>query len=363
MPVYKIFAEKDTTLYSDAGSTNTGMDPILELTKNVSLLYGGQSSAARILIKFADGDISDVISKYVGQLPFSASLRLFLADATGLPTDYTLEAVPVSGSWDMGTGQFGDNPTPTDGASWLYRKASGNSPWSTSSFASGTTGSFTAFNPGGGTWYTSSKAEQNFGVYTNKDINIDVTRIVMSHVSGTIPNEGILIKTSGSLEFDPNYMYTLNFFSRDTNTVYPPVLEIKWNDQTYSITSSIVSSGDVSVSLSNNKEIYDSGEVYRFRTSVRDLYPVRTFATSSIYTQQKFLPSSSFYAIKDLKSDEFVVDFDENFTKISADSKSNYFDVYMYGLQPQRYYKLLIKSVIGNNTVVFDDRQIFKVVE
>ena len=63
MAVYKIFAEKDTTIYSDYSTMNTGMDAILELTKNTSLLYASQSSAARVLIKFSDDYLSDLQNK------------------------------------------------------------------------------------------------------------------------------------------------------------------------------------------------------------------------------------------------------------------------------------------------------------
>jgi len=57
-----------------------------------------------------------------------------------------------------------------------------------------------------------------------------------------------------------------------------------------------------------------------------------------------------------------VVDYDTTFTKISADGTSNYFDVYMDGLQPERYYRLLIKTTIDGNTNVIDNGQVFKVV-
>ncbi len=44
-------------------------------------------------------------------------------------------------------------------------------------------------------------------------------------------------------------------------------------------------------------------------------------------------------AIKDLDTNEYVVNFDNNYTQISADSTGNYFDVYMSGLEPERYYE------------------------
>jgi hypothetical protein len=366
MAVYKIFAEKDATIYSDYETMNSGLDPVLELTKNTSLLYPSQSSTARMLIKFSDDDILDIKNNYILNKPFSAYLKIYLADSTGLPTDYTVEAYPISGSWDMGTGKYGDVPITSNGVTWKYRGSGMTNQWTTSSFASGSTAYNTIYNPGGGTWYVAAKASQSFGVYTDKDINMDVTNIITSYISSSIPNNGIILKTSGSLEFDKGYNYILNFFSRDTHTVYPPILELKWDDASYNTsgsTASSVVSQDIRVTISNNKEIFNQYEKYRFRLNVRDQFPTRTFATSSIYNQAKYLPTSSYYSIRDVKSDSDVIDFDVNYTKISADTNGNYFDVYMNGLEPERYYKLLIKTVISGSTVVFDDRYFFKVIE
>lgn len=366
MAVYKIFVEKDTTLYSDYDTLNSGMDPILELTKNVSLYYESQSSAARILIKFANDDMTEVVNNYIGTSSYSSSLKLYLADSTGLPTDYTVEAFPVSGTWDMGTGRFGDSPVNTDGTSWKYMKSNSTAPWKLASFSTGVTASYTATNVGGGTWYRNSGSSQSFGVYIDKDLNIDVTNAVKAFITGSIPNEGFIIKLSGSVEFDEAYTFSLNYFGRDTNTVYPPVLEFKWDDSRY-VTSgssiSLVSSQDVRVSLSNNKGEYNQNEIQRFRLNVRDQFPVRTYATSSIYTTQKYLPSSSYYSIKDVKSDNTIIDFDNNFTKISADTQGNYFDIYMYGLEPERFYKILIKTIINGSTSILDNKYFFKVLE
>jgi hypothetical protein len=54
-----------------------------------------------------------------------------------------------------------------------------------------------------------------------------------------------------------------------------------------------------------------------------------------------YLPTASYWSIVDLDTNEVVIDFDSTYTKISADSTSNYFDVYMNGLEPERYYKIL----------------------
>ena len=39
-----------------------------------------------------------------------------------------------------------------------------------------------------------------------------------------------------------------------------------------------------------------------------------------------------------------------------------YFDLYMNGLQPERYYTILIKTTINGSTLVFDNNYSFKII-
>jgi hypothetical protein len=58
-----------------------------------------------------------------------------------------------------------------------------------------------------------------------------------------------------------------------------------------------------------------------------------------------------------------VIDFDTSYTKISADSGSNYFTVHMDGLEPERYYQLMIKTIVEGETLIIEDKgNYFKVV-
>ena len=57
-----------------------------------------------------------------------------------------------------------------------------------------------------------------------------------------------------------------------------------------------------------------------------------------------------------------VVNFDTTYTKVSCDSNGPYFDVYMNGLQPERYYRILIKTTLDGSTTVVDNGNVFKVV-
>jgi len=360
MAVYKIFPTQDASLYTETNTANTGLDAVLYLSKNPSVLYPSQSTYSRPLVQFSTEDMQDVLSNHIGNSSFQTFLKMYLCEATGIPYNYTLELHPVYQSWDMGTGKLFDVPVNTTGASWVSPTANSSSYWITSSFASGVTASFSSDNPGGGTWYTSSYS-QSFTPYTEKDIQIETTRFVEYFLSGSIPNHGFILKTSGSLESDPNYNYTLNFFSRDSNTVYPPCLEFRWDDSVYLPTTNICQSGLINVNLQNNKGTFKEDSIQKFRVNVRQQYPTRQFLTTSMFTQNSFLPSTSYWSLIDYKTGDVVIDFDTTYTKVSADLTSNYFIVYMKGLEPSRYYKILVKSIINGESIVFDNDYIFKV--
>jgi hypothetical protein len=155
----------------------------------------------------------------------------------------------------------------------------------------------------------------------------------------------------------------MQFYSVDTNTIYPPCLEIKWDDSSFSTGSLLpVTSSDIFIALDNNPGVFYKNSINRFRLNVREEYPVRVFQTSSLYTKNRYLNSGSLYAIKDLDTNEFIIDFDSKYTKISCDSISNYFDIYMNGLEPERYYKILIQTSISGSILVEDNNYYFKIV-
>lgn len=118
----------------------------------------------------------------------------------------------------------------------------------------------------------------------------------------------------------------------------------------------------IKLSLDDNQGEFQPSSINRFHVNVSPLYPTRTYQTSSLFTSTNYLPTSSFYAIKDLSTDEFVINFDTQYTQISSDIRGNYFDVYMSGLEPERYYKILIKTEIDGSTLILDDDYYFKVI-
>ena len=399
MAVYKIFPSKDTTLYSLFPNMNTGLDPIMEATQTSFTTNEPSPQSSRFLVTFDSTEIEDVLENKMGvsasaQLQdtssYEVNLQCFISTATGVdinPTGTLLEAYYVSTNWSMGTGQYLDDPISTDGASWYWVNYSGSTAWTTAGFPTGVTASFTGSNTdrdtnpyaGGGTWYTGSanslwdadaypiSASQTFSYSTDKDLNATVTNIIGAWYTGAISNDvfnGFIVKQNPEFVFDRNYQPELKYFSVDTNTIYPPALQFSWRDFTWSTSSTIavLDTLPALVSLNENPGTFHSQSVNIFRVNAAPKYPPRVWTTSSWYTTNYYLPEESYYAVKDLSTNEYVVDFDSRFTQLSADITGSYFTLYMDGLQPERYYQVLIQSTIGGNTMVYDGGYYFKVI-
>ena len=364
MAIYKIFPEKSATIYSFYPTLNTGLDEILEISTFESI--NSTDEVSRVLIKFPTNQISESLAKATGKA-FDVYLKLYLANASSIPLNYMLFAHPIATDWNKGTGRLGNSPITTDGAGWQYKDQNSGSAWFSGSFTFGTTGSYASgSNIGGGLWYTSSnyQSTQSFTNLTSKDIELKVTNAVSASYTNVISNHGFILKHSSSLEFTTQSKFETKYFSDNTHTIYPPCLEIRWDDSSYSTGSLSVISNNLFVpSLGNNKGEFQQDSVQRFRINVRDKFPARVFQTSSVYLNNKALPSTSYWSIKDLDSEEIVVDYDTTYTKISCDTSGSYFDIYMNGLEPERYYKLLFKTVLTNSeTVVSDNNYYFKVI-
>jgi hypothetical protein len=371
MAIYKIFPEKDATLYSDYPSTNTGLDEILEIG-NIENFLSNSPAVRRALVKFGTTDIQNVINTLFDEnsrvnQTYSASLKLYLADATSIPLEYNVEAYPISSSYNMGIGKFGDSPINTSGVSWKFTNssASGNE-WGISDFSLYTTASYSTVS-GGGTWYYEYPSynvatTQSFNYNNTKDINIDVTDTVKLFYNDTLVNEGFILKLPNSIENSTDY-FNLKYFSMDTHTIYPPCLELKWDDSVFNTGSqSIINQTPFQITLQQNQFKYDQNAVQKFRFNVRPQYPQRQFITSSVYTLNYYLPENSYYQVRDQKTDEVIIDFDTTFTKISADGTSSYFNLFMNGLQPERYYNIYIKTTIDGSTLILNQNLDFKIV-
>ena len=367
MAVYKIFASADASLYSNQPARNTGLDEILEVSvKNSSqpLNYFVdpvpsepllQDDLRRSVILFSDEDLNKIKKFTTGS--WATNLRLYLANAENLNTQYDLEIRQVSSSWTMGTGKLADNPQTRNGVCW----------YSSGSFTTAVNSWQNAqyyLTPGGGNW-TGLYVTQSFDYKDNKDIDVNITSIVDSWFSGSADNSGLLVKHPQAIENNSGSYIALSFFSVDTHTIYPPTIEMKWDDSVYNTGSlSVIGTSDSVITLNNNLNTYKYGtDKYKFRINARDKYPQRVFTTSSLYTTNKALPQTSYWALQDAKTEDMVVNFDTTYTKISCDATSSYFDMYMNGLEPERYYKVLVRTVLSDGeSYEIDNNLIFKVV-
>ena len=377
MAVLKIFPDKDATLYSLFPTMNTGLDEIVEATETVFAYSDPSPQTSRFLISFANEDLAaafDPMPDSVYQSgSWNAKLQCSIATATGLAVTTSINCFPLAQYWDMGTGRYLDEPISTDGCSWIWAGQSGSTIWSA---PVGATSSYTSSVPaGGGVWYTGSQytSSVTFSYRTNKDINLDVTNTVRAWTTGSgsvpttkLPNYGFLLKQNLEFVYNKNYQPELKYFSVDTNTIYPPALQISWNDFSFSTGSNnpqtILNTLPATVTLAQNPGVFYSESINRFRVNARPEYPVQLWQTESVYLNNYYLPTASYYAIKDLETNEYIVDFDPIYTKLSADFTSSYFDMYMNFLQPERYYTVLIQSTINGSTIVFNDQYYFKVI-
>ena len=389
MAVYKLFPTKDATLYSLLPNMNTGLDEIIEATQTSFTHSDPNPQTSRFLINFSEDEIDDVLdnkigingtsSKLLDNNLWQANLQCFIATSTGLQSNTTVECYPVYGDWNMGTGRYLDEPEQTNGTSWIWKTYSGSTQWLTSSYPSFITASYnTTYAPaGGGNWFTGStvawfnsntypiSASTTFGFYDTKDLNLDVTNIIRARYTGSISPDGFIIKQEVEFINDREVQPELKYFSRDTHTIYPPSLQFSWRDYTWNSGSSsmeILNSLPATITLAQNPGIFYPQSNNRFRINARPTYPLQIWQTSSIYTNNYYLPTSSYWAIKDLDTNEMVIDFDTQYTQLNADSSSSYFDIYMNGLEPERYYAILIKSEIAGTIQVFDDQYYFKII-
>ena len=400
MAYYSIFPEKDTTIYSHPLRTelNTGGDEIIELSEEQHTNSGSTYYASRILMQFKDTEIQDVIDNKINGSAYSSSLELFATEHKATPATSSVYVYPLGQSWNEGSGRWLNTPSQSIGVdlgcTWINRLSPGHvvqpsDKWQTGSFGTGLM-AVQNFISGGGNWYGLLEAIQTFQGGDDRDLNVNVTNIVnkwyaninagSTYPSG-VPNNGFVLARLDE-EYDEYYSGDYQFFSSNTHTIYPPKLTFKWDDSdypytnTFGFTGSININDDLVVILDNNKKTFQRKSKHRFKLTTRKRYPKREFVTSSNYLTNLLIPSSSYYSIRDAQTDEVVIPFDTEFTKLSVDNTNNdkaYFELDMQGLQPERYYKILFRididkyhandvTILNSTSLIMDDDYFFKVI-
>ena len=351
--IYFLTASKDATLYLQQPNQNTGLDEILEISK---LYYGNIKDTTHTLIKFDVGYLSSSLSN--GSIKLSeGTLILKETQSDEIPLEYTIYANPVSQSWQMGVGNRFDEIS-TAGVTWNYREGDSKLDWLVDNFAPNTTASIN--NGVGGVWWTNYESTQNFN-YQTADIEMDVKSILRAWMSGSIVNEGFILRHSIDKESDTEDYGQLKFFSKETHTIYQPKIRIGWNDQTFttgSLTELI--SENIKISVSNIKSEYKLNSIPKLKVFGRELYPLKTFTNVFAYNDIKYLPQTTYYQIKDITSDDIIVPFSD-YSKVSCDSTGNYIDLNLSNWEANRTYKIEFKIEQNGSFQYFDDNIIFSV--
>jgi hypothetical protein len=272
-----------------------------------------------------------------------------------IPLNYDVFAHPLSQSWEMGIGTRFDEIS-TSGVTWNFREGDSRLSWLADGvFESGSIGNF---DGRGGVWYTYPSASQQF-MYQTADIQMDVKEIVEYWVSGTLSNNGFIIKYPTSFENDTNDYGILKFFGKETHTIYQPKLRIGWDNQLFQTGSlSELESTNIIIGITGLKDEYKVNKKTRFIVFARELYPLKTFSSEFRYSTVKFLPQTTYYQIKDLNSNDIIIPFSD-YSKVSCDSNGNYIDIDFINWEANREYKIEFKVVRNDNEYYYDNDDTF----
>lgn len=341
MAIYRIFPSKDTTIWSEPDIQgrygNAGKDEVVELGNYRDV--NATNRIKRALIDFKQSEVNNVINNRVVTGSYTAHLHYSLANAAGIEKPFRISAHRLNNEWDEGIGKKDDQPFNVNDCTWVNRQTAVT--WSNA----------------GGHYSNDVTSSKVFTPDDNLDIHLDVTNIVTD-----TNNAGIILKIDDDLETNTTSSYDLRYFGKDTNTIFPPYLEFGWDDQAYSTKLPEIYTSTVDINFHSQQTEYSERDQVRFRLNVRPRYPKRSFVTSSVYLDQYRLPADATYSIVDDYSNEPIVDFNSNYTKVSADHRSSYIDINMNSFQPNRYYRLIVKATIDGSTVMVDQKNTFKVV-
>jgi hypothetical protein len=351
--IYFLTASKDASVYLQQPDQNAGLDEILEVSK---VFYGNIKDISRALLKFDIEPLSASIAR--GEITMSsAELVLREAESEELTLNFTLEAYPISQSWEMGRGTRFDEIA-TAGVTWNNREGDSTLRWlQTAEFSEVSTGSYAGL---GGTFYYDVFATQDFE-YLTTDVNMDIKDIMEDWISGSITNDGLILKLPFESEYDTSDYGILQFFSKETKTIHQPKIRIGWDDSIFvtgSMSELVVE--EIKVGLRNFKKEYKVNTTPKIRVVGRELYPIKTFSSTSQYSISKFLNEQTYYQIADYHSGDIIVPFSD-FTKVSCDVDGNFFKLNLTNWEVDRVYKIEIKVVIDETPQFFDGDYTFSV--
>lgn len=217
---YSIYPNKDNTITDveiDASAktgSNSGYSEILELYSLTSSVSNRGKS--RILLQFDLNALSASVAS--GEIPSSSvQYRLRLKNANHyetLPSSFVVQVSQLSRSWNEGRGlaMYDEELKDAGYSNWTH--ATSLIQWTTE----------------GGDFDVTRAVTQSFD-YGDEDLDIDVSDIVGSWLTGGISNNGFMIKFLDAHETGSSDLYVKKFFSRHAHMPERrPRLEALWED-------------------------------------------------------------------------------------------------------------------------------------
>jgi hypothetical protein len=328
---------EDATLYQRYPTINSGLDEIVEIGKlinstDVANQYA--SGSCRILMNF---DIAEAM------FPSGAKyfLNLYLANARDIDKGQQIEIYPISENWNEGSGYFYQITETQSNKGVTWKNLDTNISWSVE----------------GGTFAASPSASLNVQQRPLKDIRVEITDIVSPVILGTnvTPWNGIILKYPETDETSSLVVSNIKLFSSNTYTIFSPKLEVVWNDQVF-ITGSLkrIPNTNVSILPKNIKQSYVDGEISKVYLVVRDKYPDKRYDATQRYKSIYYLPSSSYFRIRDTVSDVELYKFD-SYSSVNCDVSGSYIMLDTRGLEPNRYYDIDLKVEMSDGQVFFPE--------
>lgn len=120
---------------------------------------------------------------------------------------------------------------------------------------------------------------------------------------------------------------------------------------------------DIHITFKRLKVRYKRGSKPTIRVFGREKYPLKTYTNEYSYTDVYYLPSTTYYQIKDIVTDEVVVPFNDDYTKVSCDSNGNYFKLNLSNFEYNRDYYIEIKTNRSGVIEYFTDKDLTFTVE
>lgn len=328
---------------------NTGKDQIIELTSN-------QLDISRVLLGFSVSEIQNVVSGL--STPWSAYLKLYIANESGVPESYTVEVKRIASNWNEGTGNYLNNPETHAASTWVYSNTKTLETW----LDFNDPDVVMSYNPssvGGANWYNNEGSSKSVDKATENFLYVEVSDLIESLLDGI--GTGLLVKFDEQIETNYNERVNIKYFSEDTNTIYKPVLEIRYDDSQYDATENIVDTLDINVTILNGFDTLSLNDNVLIKLGIKKLFTPRTYST--VYSPKHILnvTDGSYWQLRDAITGEIVISGSSESTKISCEDDVNYFTFNTKNLYKHKYYTFDIFIVVGSTIKRFTPKYTFNI--